>query len=168
MLENFTVPGNMAWIPIAVGVIILFLREFKSINDRKRFLPYLSILLSIGGVLLMKSPFPECITQGIMIGLMAAGGYDALKAVKEKLSGTAAVMLISLVLILPLSACNPIQMPVEYADLVERSAINLRVLNERCQAGDEKACRDGCIVGSKTLDAIVEGMYGVEPEPIDE
>lgn len=72
-----------------------------------------------------------------------------------------------LLIILFASGCSKTYMPPEYRTAIEQSAVNLNILNDRCQDGDIEACREGCRVASETLNVIIEGLYGIaDNQPI--
>ena len=74
---------------------------------------------------------------------------------------------IILLLLAFLFGCRLVQMSPEYAKELESSAVRVEVLNKRCQAGDDLACRQGLRVASETLNLLVDAMYGVEPNDVD-
>lgn len=70
------------------------------------------------------------------------------------------VLLLLISIVLFCAGCSAVQMSPHYRQAVEASAIRVAELNKRCQAGDEKACKEGLDVASSTLNLIVEAMEG--------
>lgn len=56
--------------------------------------------------------------------------------------------------------CSQVTMTAPYRQTVGMSAIRVNELNERCQDGDELACKEGLAAASKTLNLIVNAMEG--------
>lgn len=84
MENTVSVPENLIWAVVAIGILIQFVREFPAVEKVSRFLPYLAIAFGIIAAKISGVPFPDVISMGVAIGLMAAGGYDAIKAFSAK------------------------------------------------------------------------------------
>lgn len=70
-------------------------------------------------------------------------------------------LILSILLISLLCAgCNQVQLSPPYRQALEISAVNVAELNKRCQAGDDQACKEGLAEASKTLELLVDGVYG--------
>lgn len=74
---------------------------------------------------------------------------------------TATLLLLAISLSLIFSGCGKVHMSADYARQVEMAAVNCAILNERCQAGDEQACKEGLNLAAETLNLIVDGMHNV-------
>lgn len=59
-----------------------------------------------------------------------------------------------------IGGCSGVQMSPPYRQTLEMSAINVAELNKRCQDGDAEACQKGLAEASKTLDLLVDALYG--------
>jgi hypothetical protein len=120
-METFVVPEGMAGAAFVIAAVIALLREFKWVADRSRFLPYLSMGLGIAAAYLVHrlqpasdQPAAELLNgilqMGVMIGLLASGGYDAIKGPLEKIRGqitqTPTPMILLLLLPVTLLGCN--------------------------------------------------------------
>lgn len=75
MLEGFLLTPEM--LPFITAAIVQALKGFKAFKDVKDMTPLISMGVGVGlaYALAMSNP----IAAGLMIGLMASGGYDALK-----------------------------------------------------------------------------------------
>ena len=90
----------------------------------------------------------------VQIGVVVAG----LLALVGRLKAKNRILVWLVFAMMFLTSCT--SMPAEYGLLIEKSAIVVGELNERCQAGDDAACKEGLKGASKTLDLIVEGLHG--------
>lgn len=72
-------PQVLALIPV-VAAILQILKRIEPIQQVKQWLPFIAIGLAVGLAYLTKVPEP--ILPAIVVGLMASGAYDALKAPK--------------------------------------------------------------------------------------
>lgn len=80
-MDGITIPDGLLWIVIGISVLVQFLREFESVEKLKRFIPYLCIVMGAVAVKVFGDyAIAECVQLGVAIGLMAAGGYDAIAA----------------------------------------------------------------------------------------
>lgn len=176
-MDDIVIPQALIWLVIGIGVFVQFLREFAGLEPYKRFIPYLTIGIGIGGAYFGGTGFPGCVEIGVAIGLMAAGGYDAIKAFQRQ-TPTAetrgnALPSIPLDSIPPMPAVkgpslNALTIPLCAALLllggcagplfsaqqrlrVQQAAAIVGELDTRCQAGDEAACREGLSRAAETL-----------------
>ncbi len=76
-------------------------------------------------------------------------------------SSIVCVVLIVMVCLL-FSGCPAVRMSPAYRQTVESSAIRVAELDNRCQNGDAVACKEGLAAASRTLDLIVDALYGYE------
>jgi hypothetical protein len=51
--------------------------------------------------------------------------------------------------------CSP-----EMTRLARESAINVNALNDKCQAGDDVACKEGLSLAAESLDLLADAMEG--------
>lgn len=80
MLEDYSLtltPAMLALVPV-VAAILQFAKRIKAVQEIKEWLPVISIGLSFGLAQLTKLPDP--IIGSVVIGLVACGSYDLLKA----------------------------------------------------------------------------------------
>jgi uncharacterized membrane protein len=188
---EFQVPNELLWAVMGVAVIMQFARQFAAVEQYKRFLPYAAIGLGVAAALIAGVAFPACIVTGITIGLMAAGGYDAIKSFGKKpaidaegswtTTGAAAdpaeqgkaiaptvtkllIVLFVLAVVLFGAGCNPVRLPAAYDMQVRQAAIVTAELNKRCQAGDCEACKAGLETSTETLALIVDGLDAKESD----
>jgi len=80
MEEQFTItltPAMVALVPV-VGAIVQVLKRLEIIQKVKEWLPFFSvgIALALGYLTKMEDP----VLPSVIIGLVASGGYDLLKA----------------------------------------------------------------------------------------
>jgi hypothetical protein len=164
-----SVPENAMWIVMGVAVFIQFLKEFQMFtNGYGKFLPYVAILLGIGGtgindVCVSNLPFslPNMITGGIGCGLMAIGSYETLKKIGTKLPSIPKSLVILLCLALFISGCGKVWMSADYERQVKTMNKVVAERDKRCQAGDANSCRDGLHAAATTLQLIVDGLDDV-------
>ena len=93
----------------------------------------------------------------VQIGVVVGGAlalFGRLYA-KKRINCWIAVLLLIFVV-----GCGGVRMSAPYAQAVEQSAIVVGELDERCQAGDALACKDGLHVAAETLDLIVDALHG--------
>ena len=67
-------------------------------------------------------------------------------------------------LIVTLIGCSQVMMSPAYQAELEADARRVGELNERCQAGDELACREGLRVAAEALDLWVDAVHGIASE----
>ncbi len=158
-MESVTIPENLMFIVVIIGIVVQLLREFASLDKFHRFIPYVSILCGIV-YCFFSIGYPDCIMIGVAIGLMASGGYSAINAFSatKKLEDAAAqssvVKTLSLILVavlLFLPGCTASLFTAEQQALLQESQVIVSELDTRCQAGDPNACRDGLHQAAITL-----------------
>ena len=79
-MEELTItltPAMITLVPI-VGAILQVLKRIEAIQKIKEWMPFLSVGIALGLGFLTKMPDP--ILPSVIIGLVASGGYDLLKA----------------------------------------------------------------------------------------
>ena len=79
-MESLTVnltPEMLALVPV-VAAILQLLKRVEAIEKVKEWLPFASIAIAYGVAYLTKMPEP--ILPAVIIGLVASGGYDLLRA----------------------------------------------------------------------------------------
>lgn len=177
-MEGIVIPQGLIWLVVGIGVLVQFLREFEAVERVKRFIPYLCIALGAVGVKLFGGlPVADCVQLGVAIGLMAAGGYDALTAFSAAKKDAAELtshvnlfdsdpaappmpsgvkpplsMLIALLALLLLAGgCSAPLFTAEQKLLLNQSSAVVSELDTRCQAGDDQACREGLHAAAETL-----------------
>lgn len=150
-MESFVVPDGMVGIAIVIAVIIGFLREIAWVAQRSRFLPYVSIGLGIASSYLLSRLQPpemspgdllnQILQTGVMVGLLACGGYDALKIPLERIRNkpTAPMLLLALLL---LPACT---------GLTARDELLLPAMQPVWAGLQEEAPIDETVAGSLTM-----------------
>lgn len=79
-------PAMMTLVPI-VAVILQMLKRIEQVEPYKEFLPLLAMAVAVGLGYLTKIPNP--IFAGVIMGLVAAGGYDVFKLGEKKLKKAA-------------------------------------------------------------------------------
>lgn len=168
MDTSVTIPENLLWIVIGIGVIVQFLREFEVVNTYKRFIPYFCIALGTVGAYFDGSGWPGCIQMGVAIGLMSAGGYDAITAFSgaKKSTAAAATTTAALVCVLLLiGGCTSPLFTFQQKALLSQSSIVVTELNTRCQAGDDQACKEGLAKAAETLSILAaDGTTATDTE----
>ena len=60
------------------------------------------------------------------------------------------------------AGCGKIWMSPDYQEHLEADARRVAELNERCQAGDDLACKAGLAAASEALDLWVDAVRGVD------
>lgn len=70
-------PEMLVLVPV-VATILQFLKRIEALAELKQWFPFLSIAIALGLGYLTKMPDP--ILPSIVIGMVASGGYDLLKA----------------------------------------------------------------------------------------
>jgi len=65
-----------------------------------------------------------------------------------------------LVVLLLVTGCSKVTMTPQYRDEVIKSALIIEQLNQRCQEGDDTACRAGLAEANETMRLLVDAMYG--------
>lgn len=163
-MDNVVIPENLLWIVIGIGIVVQFLREFKWMSKCRRFIPYFAIILGVAGAYFDGVEFPACIQMGVAIGLMAAGGYDAIKAFNTKKVFPVLLILIGLFCF---SGCGDVSLSPPYKTALQVSVVNTSVLNARCQGGDLVACRKGLEEASKTLQLLLDASNGEYNEGVE-
>lgn len=76
-----------------------------------------------------------------------------------------AYVVLALILLSTVGCGSQVKMTAPYAEALESSAIACGELNQRCQGGDDEACKLGLDACSETLDLLVDGLYGRVSEP---
>ena len=150
-MDDITIPQTLVWLVIAIGILVQFLREFQAVNTYSRFIPYLCIGLGVAGAYLSGSGFPGCVQIGVAIGLMAAGGYDAIKAFSKPASSKTMASVLLLCGVLAMGGCAGPLLIAEQKMLLNQSSVIVDELDRRCQAGDDAACREGLSRAAETL-----------------
>lgn len=162
-MDTIIIPDGLLWIVLGISVLVQFLREFSAIEPYKRFLPYLCIALGAAAVWLFGGlPLADCIQLGVAIGLMAAGGYDALAAFAKKTEAlpdnpssivppqSSLIALIAVGLLFVGGCAAPLFTPIQRLRL-DQAVVIVEEFDSRCQAGDDQACRDGLAKAAQTL-----------------
>ncbi len=70
-------PTMLAIVP-AVAAILQVAKRFKAVEVLKPWFPFISIVIALG--LCYAAKMPDPIAPSIVIGLVASGSYDVLKA----------------------------------------------------------------------------------------
>ncbi|MCE5184947.1 MAG: hypothetical protein LLF76_02335 [Planctomycetaceae bacterium] len=157
-MESVTIPQSLMYMVVLISIIVQFIREFTQLEKYKRFIPYACILMGIAGSFFGVG-FPDCIMVGVAIGLMSAGGYDAITAFSAKKiaeAAKAAVPFILIALVLFVAGCpNPL-FTQEQQLLLQQAEPIVTELDTRCQAGDQQACTDGLHQAAITLQALTQ------------
>jgi len=168
-MDDIVIPQSLLWLVIGIGVLVQFLREFAAVEAYKRFIPYLCIGLGAAGVKLFGGlPLADCVQLGVAIGLMSAGGYDALNAFKLRQppasglppvpasdvpampSVTTPLIALCAALLLLAGCAASLFNPALKARLNQTSLV-VDEFDRRCQAGDDAACREGLARAAQTL-----------------
>jgi len=112
----------------------------------------------------------ETIVDLIMQAVLLISGFTALwgrVTAKAKIRplddggrGTRSMGMLLLAWVVLLAGCSQVQMSPPYQAMLEQSAIQAAELNDRCQRGDETACRDGLAAVAETLQLLVDGLQG--------
>lgn len=117
-------------------------------------------------------------SNDVLLGVLAAAGLTAklgqnrIEASVSDLAkqltdlSTKLKILILIPLLFVAVGCSRITMPTKYATSVRHASTVCAELRTRCEAGDAVACRAGCIQGSRTLDEIVCGLDGRDPNAL--
>lgn len=72
-------PAMLALVPV-VAAILQLAKRFEPLQKLKSYLPFISIGIALG--LGSLANMPNLIISSVIIGLVASGGYDLLKAPK--------------------------------------------------------------------------------------
>jgi len=79
-MEEYTIqltPAMLTLVPV-VAALLQFAKRLEAVQKIKEWLPMVSIGIALGLAYLTKMPDP--IMGAVVIGLVASGGYDLLKA----------------------------------------------------------------------------------------
>jgi len=69
-------------------------------------------------------------------------------------------LIIILLLTTIVAGCSKVWMTAEYRERLESSAIVVEESNNRAQAGDEVAAKEGLALASETLNLLVDALHG--------
>ena len=73
-------------------------------------------------------------------------------------------ILLMCLLAISLAGCSDVQMSPLYRVETERMNNRLVELNNRCQAGDAEACKEGLRIATVHVERIVDAMHGRESD----
>lgn len=116
----------------------------------------LGLLAAVGVVDLQGES--EQITEKIFELVVAIAGAVALYG---RLSAKSKLLIITLFLML-FAGCSQVQMSPAYRQQLEMTTVVVKSLNEDCQAGDDKACREGLAESAEILELLVDAVHGVD------
>ncbi|MCE5185097.1 MAG: hypothetical protein LLF76_03110 [Planctomycetaceae bacterium] len=102
---------------------------------------------------------PQWLLVGILTGAACNKVYDWTKDIRAELL----LFLIVLPAVL-LTGCSRVNMSTEYAQRTRMAAYQAAEWNNRCQNGDDEACRMGLAKSSESLRLLVDAMDGVSNE----
>jgi len=88
----------------------------------------------------------------IAFGILAAVG---------RLAATKRLLLL-IVTMFCVIGCSEVQMSAQYRQALEQSTIVVGELDQRCQAGDNVACKEGLHRAAETLDLLTDAVHGVD------
>ncbi len=72
------------------------------------------------------------------------------------------ILLTAVALLFLFAGCSQVQMSPAYRQQLEMTAILVGSLNDDCQAGDDKACRQGLAESAEILKLLVDAVHGVD------
>lgn len=73
-------PAMLALIPL-VAAVLQVLRKVEAIDKYKAYMPFMAIVLSAGAIYAMNQQIE--IIPAVVMGLMASGVYDGVKAISK-------------------------------------------------------------------------------------
>jgi len=72
------------------------------------------------------------------------------------------IVIICLFICILIAGCGQVTMTAPYRAQTELTAIRLTELNNRCQNGDDQACKEGLKAATDFVNLIVDAMNGKE------
>jgi hypothetical protein len=154
---NLEVSANLMWLVLAIGIVLEAGKKLLALNDKaKELLPYAAIVLGVlcSWAFGKAEAIGDTVTTGIAIGVLAAGGYDAVRPILDRLKGGTAILLLACLLFV---GCT---FPAEYRALIDEAATVATVRDADCQAGNAEECKANSKYTTETLNALRDAAVG--------
>ena len=140
-IMNLEVQGNLLWLVLVIGGVLellkLILAKAKIGDGYKEFIPYVAIGFGIAASWGANkgAAIGDIVMTGIGIGILASGGYDALKPLLDRIKGGAGLpVLLLLPLLLIGVGCyqQGVTLTPDAFASIETQAANLEAQADKC------------------------------------